>query len=177
MLQYSASNFANPPLWTSLWRFGNGSIDLKKDLKISPIKNLVDFYRLWPWGYQFSWLKGRLTQRFDKSLQIVRWTATEQYRTKKMNISDTHFRSRYLIQVGSQGIIISKDQFYDKSMYTLLWRFVLFVWIPVGVISTLYDVCSVHRGMFSTLGDIMMHVGGYQEYIEGCSVHRGFQYV
>ena len=65
---------------------------------------------------------------------------------------------------------------------------------------TLYNVCSVHRGMFSTsgdimstlgdimstsgdvqyIGDIMMHVGeyhdacgGYHEYIEGCSVHRG----
>ena len=29
---------------------------------------------------------------------------------------------------------------------------------------------SVHRG------DIMMHVGRYHEYITGCSVHRGFQY-
>ena len=27
--------------------------------------------------------------------------------------------------------------------------------------------CSVHRG------DIMIHVGGYHEYIGGCSVHRG----
>ena len=63
---------------------------------------------------------------------------------------------------------------------------------------TLYNVCSVHRGMFSTSagvqyiggsheyivgiswvhrgvfstsGDIMMHVGGYHEYIGGCSVH------
>ena len=25
----------------------------------------------------------------------------------------------------------------------------------------------------STSGDIMIHVGGYHEYIEGCSVHRG----
>ena len=25
-------------------------------------------------------------------------------------------------------------------------------------------------------GDIMIHVGGYHEYIEECSVHRGFQY-
>ena len=25
----------------------------------------------------------------------------------------------------------------------------------------------VHQGMFSTLGDIMMHVGGYHEYIGG----------
>ena len=32
--------------------------------------------------------------------------------------------------------------------------------------------CSVHWGMFSTLGDIMMHVGGYHEYIGGCSVHQ-----
>ena len=46
-------------------------------------------------------------------------------------------------------------------------------------------MCSVHRGMFSTSGDvqyiggivstsgdIMMNVGGYHEYIGGCSVHR-----
>ena len=38
---------------------------------------------------------------------------------------------------------------------------------------TLYNVCSVHRGMFSTLGvfstsgDIMSTLGGYHEYIEG----------
>ena len=31
--------------------------------------------------------------------------------------------------------------------------------------------CSVHRGMFSTSGDIMMNVGGYHEYI------GGFQYI
>ena len=46
------------------------------------------------------------------------------------------------------------------------------------VIFTLYNVCSVHRGMFSTLGvfstsgDIMMNVGGYHEYIGGCSIHQ-----
>ena len=28
-------------------------------------------------------------------------------------------------------------------------------------------------GGFSTLGDIMMHVGRYHEYVGGCSVHRG----
>ena len=58
---------------------------------------------------------------------------------------------------------------------------------------TLYNVCSVHRGMFSTSGDvqyiggcsvhrgdimstsgdIMSTSGGYHEYIGGCSVHRG----
>ena len=39
--------------------------------------------------------------------------------------------------------------------------------------------CSVHWGVFSTSGDIMMNVGdtmstsgGYHEYIGGCSVHR-----
>ena len=46
--------------------------------------------------------------------------------------------------------------------------------------------CSLHRGdimctsgdimitlgVFSTLGDIMMNVGGYHQYIEGCPVHR-----
>ena len=28
-------------------------------------------------------------------------------------------------------------------------------------------------GDFSTSGDIMIHVGGYHEYMGGCSVHRG----
>ena len=59
------------------------------------------------------------------------------------------------------------------------------------LITTLYNVCSVHRGMFSTSGvfstsgdimstsgdfstsgGIMMNVGGYHEYIRGCSVHQ-----
>ena len=31
-------------------------------------------------------------------------------------------------------------------------------------INTLYNVCSVHWGMFSTSGDV--------QYIGGCSVHR-----
>ena len=31
--------------------------------------------------------------------------------------------------------------------------------------TTLYNVCSVHQGMFSTSGDV--------QYIGGCSVHRG----
>ena len=44
---------------------------------------------------------------------------------------------------------------------------------------TLYNVCSVHRGMFSTSGGVqyiggitMSTSGGYHEYIGGCSVHR-----
>ena len=37
---------------------------------------------------------------------------------------------------------------------------------------TLYNVCSVHRGMFSTLEGYHEYIGGYYEYIGGCSVHR-----
>ena len=37
---------------------------------------------------------------------------------------------------------------------------------------TLYNVCSVNWGIFSTSGDIIMNVGGYHVYIGGCSVHR-----
>ena len=33
--------------------------------------------------------------------------------------------------------------------------------------------CSVHRGVFSTSGDIMSTLGGYHEYIGGCSVQWG----
>ena len=46
-------------------------------------------------------------------------------------------------------------------------------------ISTLYNVCSIHRGMFSTsgvfstLGEYHEYIGGYHEYIRGCSVHKG----
>ena len=56
---------------------------------------------------------------------------------------------------------------------------------------TLYNVCSVHWGMFSTSGDVQYiggcsvhrgdimstsggyheYIGGYHEYIGGCSVH------
>ena len=70
-------------------------------------------------------------------------------------------------------------------------------------VTTLYNVCSVHRGVMcstsgdimstsgeimstpgdimSTLGDIMMHVGDIMstsedvQYIGGCSVHWSFQ--
>ena len=43
---------------------------------------------------------------------------------------------------------------------------------------TLYNVCSViggysvHQGMFSTSGDIIMNVGGNHVYIGGYSVHQ-----
>ena len=57
---------------------------------------------------------------------------------------------------------------------------------PGILINTLYNVCSVHQGMFSTsggcsvhrgdtmstLGDTMSTSGRYHEYIGGCSVHR-----
>ena len=36
----------------------------------------------------------------------------------------------------------------------------------------LYNVCSVHRGVFSTLGGYHDECGGYLEYFGGCSVHR-----
>ena len=34
---------------------------------------------------------------------------------------------------------------------------------------TLYNVCSVHRGVFSTLGGYHEYIGGYHEYIGGIS--------
>ena len=46
-------------------------------------------------------------------------------------------------------------------------------------IITLYNVCSVHQGMFSTSGGCSVHwevlstLGGCHEYIGGCSVRRG----
>ena len=42
----------------------------------------------------------------------------------------------------------------------------------MGLVITLYNVCSVHRGMFSTSVGVST-TGGYYEYIGGCSVHRG----
>ena len=41
---------------------------------------------------------------------------------------------------------------------------------PISANITLYNVCSV---LFSTSGDTMSTLGGYHEYIGGCSVHRG----
>ena len=41
-------------------------------------------------------------------------------------------------------------------------------------ICTLYNVCSVQRGMSSTSGGgVSLKSQGYHEYIRGCSVHRG----
>ena len=37
---------------------------------------------------------------------------------------------------------------------------------------TLYNVYSVHRGMFSTLGGVQ-YIGGYHEYIGGVQYIRG----
>ena len=42
-----------------------------------------------------------------------------------------------------------------------------------------YNVCSVHRemfsasGVFSTSGGYHEYIGGYHEYVRGCSVHWG----
>ena len=53
------------------------------------------------------------------------------------------------------------------------------VMICVAAVSTLYNVRSVHRRMFSTSGGVQYiggyheYIGGYHEYIGGCSVHRG----
>ena len=46
--------------------------------------------------------------------------------------------------------------------------------IHVGGYHEYIGGCSVHRGdTMSTSGDIMSTSGGYHEYIGGCSVHRG----
>ena len=47
----------------------------------------------------------------------------------------------------------SRDSSMGKKQNSFLFR------------TTLYNVCSVHRGMFSTSGGV--------QYIGGCSVHRG----
>ena len=49
----------------------------------------------------------------------------------------------------------------------------------LGVFSTSEGTISASgRGdIMNILGDIMMHVGGYHEYIEGCSVHQGISCV
>ena len=44
---------------------------------------------------------------------------------------------------------------------------VLVLHILVELVLTLYNVCSVHRGVFSTLGGYHEDVGGYHEYIGG----------
>ena len=40
--------------------------------------------------------------------------------------------------------------------------------------TTLYNVCAVPWGVFSTVGNIMSTVGGYLEYRGGCSVPWGY---
>ena len=56
-------------------------------------------------------------------------------------------------------------------LFQQLWEIALFRACKL-YIRTLYNVCSVHRGMFSTSGGVQ-YIGGYHEYIRGCSVHRG----
>ena len=41
-------------------------------------------------------------------------------------------------------------------------------YVPLNARHTLYNVCSVHRGMFSTPGGVQ-YIGGYHEYIGGIS--------
>ena len=40
---------------------------------------------------------------------------------------------------------------------------------------TLYNLCSVNWGIFSTSGDVQ-YMGGYHEYIGACSVNQGYHY-
>ena len=51
---------------------------------------------------------------------------------------------------------MKKNQLPQRSVHTVQF---------FHPIITLYNVCSVHRGMFSTSGDV--------QYIGRCSVHRG----
>ena len=44
----------------------------------------------------------------------------------------------------------------------------LVAWGIMMCFLTLYNVCSVHRGMFSTLGGVQ-YIRGYHEYIRGIS--------
>ena len=47
------------------------------------------------------------------------------------------------------------------------------LYISGPAIFTLYNVCSVHRAVFSASGDTMSTSGGYHEHIGECSVHQG----
>ena len=48
-------------------------------------------------------------------------------------------------------------------------------WIRLtDFIITLYNVCAVPRGVFSTMGDIMINIGGYLEYRGVFSTVRGY---
>ena len=50
------------------------------------------------------------------------------------------------------------------------------IMIHVGGYHEYIGGCSVHWGdTMSTLGDIMSTLGGYHDYIGRCSVHRSFQ--
>ena len=58
---------------------------------------------------------------------------------------------------------------YLEFRWDLLWNFSIMILIALtwARIPTLYNVCSVHRGIS------WVHRGGNHEYIRGCSVHRG----
>ena len=66
--------------------------------------------------------------------------------------------------LGLEDFSRSRDKLFSRSVEFLPIR-------GEFQISILYNVCSVHWGMFSTSGGAQ-YIGGYNEYIGGCSVHR-----
>ena len=70
-LQHSASNFGNPPLWTSLWRLVNGSIS-------SWLMSIFIWSKrtMTLWGFSYDVIKDLIMQIMVKLPQILIWPTT-----------------------------------------------------------------------------------------------------
>ena len=64
-------------------------------------------------------------------------------------------------------LVLAKSRSCNNIILRMLY------WEPKKVAAiTLYNVCSVHRGMFSTSGSVQ-YIGGYHEYIGGYHEYIG----
>ena len=64
--------------------------------------------------------------------------------------------------------------FCEAYCYSLMEDLIFYVvFTRIGESLTMYNVCSAHRGMFSTSGGYHEYIGGYHEYIGGYREYIG----
>ena len=111
-------------------------------------------------GEVFLYWVTKMSQYFeDKFFQISLnfWLSFASYFSTLIGLGMPLFYLPYLGSVRQEiSVMIIKHHTYTHCKLMLY-------------INTLYNVCSVHQGMFSTSGG----GGGGVQYIGGCSVHRG----
>ena len=98
-----------------------------------------------------------------------------------------------LVKIWKWPKLLNFITFIKKTRVNHIYNRIWALWLTFSslTVNTLYNVCSVHWGMFSTLGDVqyiggiswymwgdtmstlgdVQYIGRYHEYIGGCSVH------